>query len=190
MRSGSSSRHSATKRERRPSHRSRSPCSSGSCSRRCSRGSARRQAMVLGETVFAKLRDQFMERVTSIPLSVVERAGTGDLLTRTTSDIDSVSTTVRFAIPQLVVSAITVSAHVPRGRDRVSPRRARAARRRAGARARRSLVPRASFRRLPRSERELRRPVRHRVADTRRRANRGRARTRRCTRARNRFGAR
>lgn len=72
-------------------------------------GFGTRLAMVLGERVFAQLREDFMEQVTSIPVSVVERAGTGDLLTRTTSDIDSVSTTVRFAMPQLVVSAIAVS---------------------------------------------------------------------------------
>ena len=72
-------------------------------------GFGTRLAMALGERVFARLREDFMERVTSIPLSVVERAGTGDLLTRTTSDIDAVSTMVRFAIPQLVVSAIAVS---------------------------------------------------------------------------------
>ena len=33
----------------------------------------------MGETVFAQLREQFIGRVTSLPLSTVERAGTGDL---------------------------------------------------------------------------------------------------------------
>jgi ABC-type multidrug transport system fused ATPase/permease subunit len=67
-----------------------------------------RLAMVLGERVFAALRDDFMRDVTAVPISVVEKAGTGDLLTRTTSDIDAVATTVRFAIPQLVVSVVAV----------------------------------------------------------------------------------
>lgn len=72
-------------------------------------GFGTRLAMVLGEKVFAALRDDFMREVTAVPISVVEKAGTGDLLTRTTSDIDAVATTVRFAIPQLVVSVVAVT---------------------------------------------------------------------------------
>jgi ABC-type multidrug transport system fused ATPase/permease subunit len=72
-------------------------------------GFGTRLAMVLGERVFARLRDDFMGQVTAVPISVVEHAGTGDLLTRTTADIDSVSQTVRFAIPQLAVSLVTVT---------------------------------------------------------------------------------
>ena len=45
---------------------------------------ARRKGMVLGEKVFAQLREEFMEQVTSLPLSTVEKAGTGDLVSRTT----------------------------------------------------------------------------------------------------------
>lgn len=64
--------------------------------------------MVFGETVFAELREDFMEQVTSLPLSTVEKAGTGDLVTRTTNDVDSVSHTVRFGVPQVVVSVVTI----------------------------------------------------------------------------------
>ena len=38
---------------------------------------AQRSALVLGETVFAQLRETFIETVTALPLSTVERAGTG-----------------------------------------------------------------------------------------------------------------
>ena len=68
---------------------------------------ARRQSFVLGEHVFALLREQFMRRVTALPLSTVERAGTGDLVTRTTRDVDALSHTVRFAVPTLLVAGIT-----------------------------------------------------------------------------------
>lgn len=68
-----------------------------------------RFAMVLGERIFAQLREDFLEQATALPISVVERAGTGDLLTRTTTDIDSVSMAVRFAIPKIVVSTIAVA---------------------------------------------------------------------------------
>lgn len=72
-------------------------------------GFGTRLAMVLGERVFARLRDDFMNQVTAMPISVVEHAGTGDLLTRTTADIDAVATTVRFAIPQLAVSIVALA---------------------------------------------------------------------------------
>ncbi len=67
-----------------------------------------RAGMVFGETVFAELREDFMEQLTSLPLSTVEKAGTGDLVSRTTNDVDSVSHTVRFGVPQVVVSIVTI----------------------------------------------------------------------------------
>jgi ABC-type multidrug transport system fused ATPase/permease subunit len=68
---------------------------------------AQRQSMVLGETVFARLREEFMAAVSRLPLSTVERAGTGDLLSRTTHDIESVARTVRFGVPRVLVVTIT-----------------------------------------------------------------------------------
>jgi ABC-type multidrug transport system fused ATPase/permease subunit len=67
---------------------------------------ARRSSFVLGETVFAQLREQFMDRVVELPLSTVERAGTGDLVTRTTRDVDALSHTVRFAVPSVLVASV------------------------------------------------------------------------------------
>lgn len=69
---------------------------------------ARRYAMVFGERVFARLREDFLETATALPLSVVERSGTGDLVSRTTHDINRVQHTIRFGIPQILVSAATV----------------------------------------------------------------------------------
>ncbi|MFD5214020.1 ABC transporter ATP-binding protein [Microbacterium sp. NPDC058345] len=62
----------------------------------------------LGESVFARLRENFLATVTALPLSIVERAGTGDLLSRTTSDIDAVAQTVRFGVPRLLVTGMTI----------------------------------------------------------------------------------
>ncbi|ALO65331.1 multidrug ABC transporter ATP-binding protein [Arthrobacter alpinus] len=70
---------------------------------------ARRKGMILGEKVFAQLREEFMEQVTSLPLSTVEKAGTGDLVSRTTNDVDAVSHTVRFGVPQVLVSVATIA---------------------------------------------------------------------------------
>ena len=43
-----------------------------------------------GQAVFAKLREDLVNSVTHMPLSVVESAGTGDLIGRTTHDIDRI----------------------------------------------------------------------------------------------------
>lgn len=62
----------------------------------------------LGERVLAELREEFVERVLALPLATVERAGTGDLLTRTSRDVAALSRTVRFAAPETLISAVTV----------------------------------------------------------------------------------
>ena len=69
---------------------------------------ARKSAFVLGETVFARLRERYLETVLSLPLSTVERAGTGDLVTRSTGDVEALARTVRFAVPEVLVASITV----------------------------------------------------------------------------------
>jgi len=68
---------------------------------------ARRASFVLSEEVFARLREDFMRRVLALPLSTVERAGTGDLVSRTTADVDALARTVRFAIPETLIAAVT-----------------------------------------------------------------------------------
>jgi ABC-type multidrug transport system fused ATPase/permease subunit len=68
---------------------------------------ARRTSFVLSETMFAELREDFMQRVLALPLSTVERAGTGDLVSRTTADIDSLTRTIRFAIPETLIAGVT-----------------------------------------------------------------------------------
>jgi ABC-type multidrug transport system fused ATPase/permease subunit len=69
---------------------------------------ARRAGFVLGETVFAQLRERYLARVLSLPLSTVERAGTGDLVTRSTGDVEALARTVRFAVPEVLVATVTV----------------------------------------------------------------------------------
>ncbi|MEV7012535.1 ABC transporter ATP-binding protein [Streptosporangium sp. NPDC051022] len=68
----------------------------------------------LGEKVLAELREEFVDRVLGLPLSTVERAGSGDLITRTSRDVDTLSRSVRHAVPEtmiaLVTCAITVGA--------------------------------------------------------------------------------
>jgi ABC-type multidrug transport system fused ATPase/permease subunit len=68
---------------------------------------ARRASFVLAETIFAELREDFMRRVLALPLSTVERAGTGDLVSRTTADVDALARTIRFAIPETLIAGVT-----------------------------------------------------------------------------------
>ena len=49
----------------------------------------RLRSSILGEEVLADLREDFLKRAVSLPTGVVERAGTGDLVSRATVDIDS-----------------------------------------------------------------------------------------------------
>ena len=70
---------------------------------------ARRASFVVSELMFAELREDFMRRVLALPLSTVERAGTGDLISRTTADVDSLSRTIRFAIPETLIAALTTT---------------------------------------------------------------------------------
>ncbi|MFI6736792.1 ABC transporter ATP-binding protein [Nonomuraea sp. NPDC050451] len=61
----------------------------------------------LGEKVLAELREEFVDRVLGLPLSTVERAGSGDLITRTSRDVDSLSRTVRKAVPETLIALVT-----------------------------------------------------------------------------------
>jgi ABC-type multidrug transport system fused ATPase/permease subunit len=71
---------------------------------------ARKASFVLSERIFARLREDFIGSSVRLPLSVVERAGTGDLVARTTNDIDSLAHIIRFGIPAIVVAVTTVVA--------------------------------------------------------------------------------
>jgi ABC-type multidrug transport system fused ATPase/permease subunit len=70
-------------------------------------GVARNASYVLGERVLAELREGFLDRVLALPLGTVERAGTGDLLTRSTRDGDEVAESVRFAVPETLIATVT-----------------------------------------------------------------------------------
>lgn len=66
-----------------------------------------RLAGVLGERVLAHLREGFIHDVLGLPLGIVERAGTGDLLARASSDVEQLSYSVRRAAPEILVAAVS-----------------------------------------------------------------------------------
>lgn len=68
---------------------------------------ARVLGSVLGEGVLAGLRETFLTRVVALPLETVERTDTGDLLARASSDVENLQDTVRRAVPEIVIAALT-----------------------------------------------------------------------------------
>lgn len=67
---------------------------------------ARYAAFRFGERSLASLRERFVDDTLALPVSVVERAGVGDLVTRGSSDVAQVGGTLRDAIPDLFVSVV------------------------------------------------------------------------------------
>src|SRR5690606_5028633 len=61
-----------------------------------------------GERALARLREEFVDRVLALPTAVVERAGTGDLTTRSAGDVSTVATTIRDAAPEVVIALVRV----------------------------------------------------------------------------------
>ncbi|MGW7328649.1 ABC transporter ATP-binding protein [Streptomyces sp. NPDC054840] len=66
----------------------------------------RLRGAVLGEEMLADLREDFLVRSVGLPPGVLERAGTGDLLSRITTDIDRLANAMREAVPQLTVGVV------------------------------------------------------------------------------------
>ena len=65
---------------------------------------ASRTAGHLTARLLARLRGDFVGAVLSLPVGVVEDAGTGDLQTRASSDVEQLTWSVRQAAPQMVVA--------------------------------------------------------------------------------------
>ncbi|MEU1254492.1 ABC transporter ATP-binding protein [Streptomyces chartreusis] len=66
----------------------------------------RLRGAMLGERMLADLREDFLVRSVGLPPGVLERAGTGDLLSRITTDIDRLANAMREAVPQLAIGVV------------------------------------------------------------------------------------
>lgn len=62
----------------------------------------------LGETLLAGLREQFVSRALRLPLERVERAGSGDLTARVTTDVTIIGKAVRQALPEFAGAFLTI----------------------------------------------------------------------------------
>ncbi len=68
------------------------------------------QALVarLGEGALADLRERVVERVLTLPLERIERAGSGDLVSRVSDDVAQIAEAVREALPRMASAALVV----------------------------------------------------------------------------------
>ena len=71
-------------------------------------GLAYRAAGRFGAAVLAELREEFVDRVLGLPLSTVERAGRGDLITRASRDVDALRRTAQMAVPEVLIAMVTI----------------------------------------------------------------------------------
>lgn len=72
------------------------------------KGLARMRAGMLGERVLAESRENFVAGALALPLDTIEAAGSGDLLSRATSDVARIDNAVRNAAPEILTALVTV----------------------------------------------------------------------------------
>ena len=68
---------------------------------------ARYLSFTFGERILAELREDFVESSLALPVGVVESAGSGDLLTRTSRDVEQLGWSVRWALPEWTIAVLT-----------------------------------------------------------------------------------
>ncbi|WP_109473444.1 ABC transporter ATP-binding protein [Ornithinimicrobium cavernae] len=71
---------------------------------------AKASAAVLGQGILASAREYVVRAILRLPLSRVESASSGDLVTRVTRDVGTMSESVRWALPQVIVAGTSVVA--------------------------------------------------------------------------------
>jgi len=62
---------------------------------------------IFGQDLLAEAREYVVRTVLGLPLSKVESASTGDLVTRVTRDVSTMSMSVRFGLPESVIAGMT-----------------------------------------------------------------------------------
>jgi ABC-type multidrug transport system fused ATPase/permease subunit len=68
---------------------------------------ALRMSTIFGQDLLAESREYVVRTVLGLPLSKVESASTGDLVTRVTRDVSTMSMSVRFGLPETVIAGMT-----------------------------------------------------------------------------------
>jgi ABC-type multidrug transport system fused ATPase/permease subunit len=73
---------------------------------------AQRISTIFGQDLLSTAREYIVRTVLRLPLGRVEGASTGDLVTRVTRDVGTMSRSVQFGLPQAIISALTVALSV------------------------------------------------------------------------------
>jgi ABC-type multidrug transport system fused ATPase/permease subunit len=63
---------------------------------------------LFGQNLLASMREHVVETILRLPLSRVEGASTGDLVTRVTRDVGTMSRAVQYGLPMSVITSLTV----------------------------------------------------------------------------------
>ncbi len=66
-------------------------------------------SVIFGQDLLAAAREYVVATVLRLPLGKVESASSGDLVTRVTRDVGTMSESVRFGLPESVVAAVTTA---------------------------------------------------------------------------------
>jgi ABC-type multidrug transport system fused ATPase/permease subunit len=73
---------------------------------------AQRISTIFGQDLLSSAREYIVRTVLRLPLGRVEGASTGDLVTRVTRDVGTMSRSVQFGLPQAIISGLTVGLSV------------------------------------------------------------------------------
>jgi ABC-type multidrug transport system fused ATPase/permease subunit len=73
---------------------------------------AQRISTIFGQDLLSSAREYIVTTVLRLPLGRVEGASTGDLVTRVTRDVGTMSRSVQFGLPQAIISGLTVGLSV------------------------------------------------------------------------------
>ncbi|MGL5810125.1 MAG: ABC transporter ATP-binding protein [Nocardioides sp.] len=68
-----------------------------------------RTSTVFGQDLLSSAREYVVETILRLPLGRVEAASTGDLVTRVTRDVGTMSRSVQYGVPMAIISLLTVS---------------------------------------------------------------------------------
>jgi ABC-type multidrug transport system fused ATPase/permease subunit len=69
---------------------------------------AQRTSTYFGQDLLASAREYVVRTILRLPLGAVESASTGDLVTRVTRDVGTMSRSVQLALPMMIISLVTV----------------------------------------------------------------------------------
>ncbi|WP_244247057.1 ABC transporter ATP-binding protein [Nocardioides euryhalodurans] len=73
---------------------------------------AQRTSTLFGQDLLASAREYIVRTILRLPLGQVESASTGDLVTRVTRDVGTMSRSVQFGVPMAIISLLTVALSV------------------------------------------------------------------------------